>query len=94
MSDTAQAIAAPPALMDDYPYTPQDIAKFYRVSTSFVHKQIQAGKLRAFRFGERLLRVKGREAKRWVDELENTNSGSSATNGASSGTKRDRKSVV
>jgi excisionase family DNA binding protein len=58
-------------LVDEHPYTPREIAQFFRVGKTFVQDEIAKGRLRAFKFGGRLWRIRGREAKRWVDELEN-----------------------
>jgi hypothetical protein len=41
----------------------------WKLSKSFVHAEINRGRLKAFRFGGRLWRIKGRAAKQWVDDL-------------------------
>lgn len=66
----AQAIGTLADLIDEHPYTIREIAQVLRCSVSFVQKQVQAGHLKCLRFGDRLIRIRGRDVRAWVDAAE------------------------
>lgn len=58
-------------------FTPREVAKAAKVSPGFVRKQIREGKLPAYKFGEKLLRIKGVDAEQWITKFLATGSGGS-----------------
>lgn len=73
---------------DEAIYTPAEIAAIAKCSASKVREEIKRGNLRAFRFGERLIRIKGSEARRWIGKFADTDLESLKAGTARSGTSR------
>jgi excisionase family DNA binding protein len=80
-------MTAPPIVYDDAIYTPAEIAGIAKVSSSYVRNEIKRGNLEAFRFGERLIRIKGSEAKKWIGKFAATGLANSKADIAPSGTR-------
>jgi hypothetical protein len=72
-------------LRDGAIYTPTELAIFAKCSASYVREEIKRGNLKAFRFGERMIRIKGIEARQWIGKFADTSSGSSKDATAPSG---------
>ena len=68
--------------MSDPPYSPKMLAAHWGCSPQYIHKLIRKGKLKAFRLGDKLLRVPAEEVRRW--EAQQTTSSESSTDGESS----------
>jgi len=74
-------------IRDEAIYTPTEVALLVKCSPSYVRRAIQDRNLVAFKFGGRLLRIKGIEAKKWIAKFEDISLGSSEADIARSGMK-------
>jgi excisionase family DNA binding protein len=54
--------------------TPVEVAQMARCSASFVRKEIRAGRLVAYRLGDKLLRIKQGDAETWLTRSQATGS--------------------
>jgi excisionase family DNA binding protein len=64
--------------MGDPPFSPKLLAKRWGCSPQFVHKLIRKGELKAFKLGEKLLRIPMEEVRRWESQPAVTSSESLA----------------
>lgn len=69
-------------------YTVASLATHWSVSTDTVYAMIHSGRLKAFRFGGKLYRIRPEEVERFECQSENTPSNDTETNGPSSGVRQ------
>lgn len=82
----------------DRPYSVKQLAERLGCSESHIYRMIEAGQIKAFRFGGKLLRISAKEVERWenTDHLasDNTNSDPSGETPAPTGKKKDVAAVA